>query len=118
MPSSSSQSAADLALAARRPQAAASRQCLDALDDSGPSDIALSLRRRRERNCLSAIAAGIRPVAVRVPMITRSYTHCAVKPRQFARPAVPGTAFGPRSHGKPTACGEAPEHRSRGPDLV
>jgi hypothetical protein len=42
MRSSSSRSAADLALAAKTPHAAASRRCLNALDVSGPVDIALS----------------------------------------------------------------------------
>jgi len=66
MRSNSSRSAVDLAFAANKPQAAASRRCFDALDGSCgwcASDIALSSWYRRERNRLSAIGAWVRPLA-------------------------------------------------------
>jgi hypothetical protein len=56
MRSRSSRSGGDVAFAANKPQAAADLRNLDALNNSGASDIALSFC-RRERDCLSATDA-------------------------------------------------------------
>ncbi len=52
----------DRAFAASRLHAAAWRRCFDPFDVSGALDIALSSRRRRERDCLSVIGAWVRPL--------------------------------------------------------
>jgi hypothetical protein len=93
-----SRSAFDLALAANRPHAAASRRCLDDWAGSGSADTAISLL---------ALQAGARPsrpsapgfcvTARRMPIIVEVYTHCACRPDNFVQAPVGISLLGCRA---------------------
>src|SRR5262249_7504661 len=63
--------------------------CSNAFDKLGSLNIALSLRCRRERDCLSAIRAQARPLDASHSDDSGSYTHPTFGPKQFSESKKP-----------------------------